>query len=121
MDGFGFTFSKEGTWVLRPKTAGGASVVYCATAFPPPPWLQEKYGIDVSEEVEELYKEIPIQKLPDSLVGPAARQIMEAAQDLGMNWDLLDKWIRPDKCELNCGKCFFGCPTCAKWTAREFV
>ena len=37
MDGLGFTFSKEGTWVLRPKTAGGASVVFCGTAWPPPP------------------------------------------------------------------------------------
>ncbi len=121
MDNMGLTFSKEGTWVLRPKTAGGASVVYCGTAVRPPPWLKEKYGIDLEEEVDELYKEIPIAQLPDHLVGPAARTIMQAAQDIGHDWNLIDKWIRPEKCEQNCGKCAIGCPTGAKWTAREYI
>ncbi len=121
MDGLGFTFSKEGTWVLRPKTAGGASVVFCGTAWPPPPWLKEKYGIDVDKEVDEVYKEIPIQPLPDKLVGVAAGKMMQAARDIGLDWNPIDKWIRPDKCELDCGKCFFGCKQGAKWTAKEFV
>ncbi len=121
MDGMGLTFSKEGTWVLRPKTVGGASVVYCGTAIRPPAWLKEKYGIDLSEEVDELYKEIPIQKLPNSLVGRGSQKIMNAAQDIGLNWSLEDKWIRPEKCEQNCGKCALGCPTGAKWTAREYI
>ncbi|MCU0575186.1 MAG: FAD-dependent oxidoreductase, partial [Syntrophobacteraceae bacterium] len=121
MDNMGLTFSKEGTWVLRPKTAGGASVVYCGTAVRPPPWLKEKYGIDLEEEVDDLYKEIPIQTLPDHLVGPAARTIMQAAQDIGHDWNLIDKWIRPEKCVQNCGKCALGCPTGAKWTAREYI
>jgi choline dehydrogenase-like flavoprotein len=121
MDNMGLTFSKEGTWVLRPKTAGGASVVYCGTAVRPPPWLKEKYGIDLDEEVDDLYKEIPISTLPDHLVGPAARTIMQAAQDIGHDWNLIDKWIRPEKCEQNCGKCSLGCPTGAKWTAREYI
>ncbi|MEW6439817.1 MAG: FAD-dependent oxidoreductase [bacterium] len=121
MDGLGLTFSMEGTWVLRPKTVGGASVVYLGTAVRPPAWLKDKYGIDLREEVDELYKEIPIQKLPDSLVGPGARKIMRAAQDIGLDWNQLDKWIRPEKCKPNCGGCAVGCKTGAKWTAREFV
>ncbi len=40
------TFSREGTWVVRPKTAGGASVVFSATAFRPPAWVKEKNDID---------------------------------------------------------------------------
>ena len=91
LDKMGMTFSKEGTWVLRPKTAGGATVVYCGTAFRPPAWLKDKYGVDVSEEVEELWGEVPIQKLPDSLVGPAASKMMRAAQDLGLDWNKLNK------------------------------
>jgi choline dehydrogenase-like flavoprotein len=121
MDKMGMTFSKEGTWVLRPKTAGGASVVYCGTAVRPPAWLKDKYGIDLDEEVDEVYKEIPIQTLPDHLVGSAARKMMNAAQDIGLDWNLLDKWIRPEKCEENCGKCALGCTTGAKWTAREYI
>jgi choline dehydrogenase-like flavoprotein len=121
MDKMGMTFSKEGTWVLRPKTVGGASVVYCGTAVRPPPWLKEKYGIDLTEEVDELFKEIPIQPLPDNLVGPAARKMMHAARDVGLDWNVLDKFIRPEKCLENCGKCALGCTTGAKWTAREYI
>jgi choline dehydrogenase-like flavoprotein len=80
------TFSREGTWVVRPKTAGGASVVFSATAFRPPAWLKERYGIDLKKEVKELYEEIPIQPLPDQLIGPAARRIMQSAQDMGLDW-----------------------------------
>jgi len=121
MDALGFTFSKEGTWVLRPKTVGGASMVYCGTAWKPPSWFKTRYGIDLEEEVDELYREIPIQPMPDSLIGPAARKIMEAARDLGLDWKPLDKWIRPEKCIPNCGKCMLGCKLGAKWTAREYV
>lgn len=121
LDGFGLTFSKEGTWVLRPKTAGGASVVYCGTAVRPPAWLKEKYGIDLADEVDELYKEIPIQPLPDSRIGPAAQRIMQAAREIGLDWRPIDKWIRAEKCKQNCGLCALGCPTGAKWTAREFI
>ena len=60
MDRKTVTFSREGTWVVRPKTAGGATVVFSATAFRPPTWLKEKYGIDLKKEVKELYEEIPI-------------------------------------------------------------
>jgi choline dehydrogenase-like flavoprotein len=121
MDQKGFTLSKEGTWVVRPKTAGGASVVFCGTAFKPPTWLKEKYGIDLAGEVDELYREIPIQPLTENLIGPAARKIMEAARALGMNWNPLDKWIRPEKCKPDCGGCFLGCREGARWTAREFI
>jgi choline dehydrogenase-like flavoprotein len=116
------TFSREGTWVVRPKTAGGASVVFSATAFRPPSWLKERYGIDLKKEVKELYEEIPIQPLPDQLIGPAARKIMQSAQDMGLDWKPLDKWIRPEKCRPHCGRCHVGCNVeGAKWTAREFL
>ncbi len=121
MASMGFTFSKEGTWVLRPKTVGGASMIFCGTALKPPPWIKEKYGIDLDQEVDELYREVPIKPLPDNLVGPAAQKMMQAAQDLGMDWNLLDKWIRPEKCIPDCGKCMVGCKEGAKWTAREYV
>jgi len=122
MDGMGLTFSKEGTWVIRPKTVGGATVVFCGTAFKPPPWLKEKYGIDLQQEVDEIYEEVPIKPLPDRLIGQAARAIMQAAQDIGLDWKPLDKWIRPDKCKPDCGGCALGCKEAgAKWSAREFI
>lgn len=122
MDGLGLTFSKEGTWVIRPKTAGGASMVFSATAIRPPDWLKKKYGIDLEDELNELFKEIPIKPLPDYLIGPAAGRIMKSARETGLDWNPLDKWIRPDRCRPNCGKCSLGCSIKgAKWTAMEFL
>jgi len=122
MAGKGLTFSKEGTWVIRPKTVGGASMVFSGTAVRPPEWLKDKYGIDLHDEIEEIYEEIPIQPLPSELIGLGANRIMDSARSMGLDWKPLDKWIRPDKCMPNCGKCSLGCSReGAKWTAREYV
>ena len=118
--GKGMTFSKEGLLVVIPDTVGGASMLYCATAFKPPAWLKEKYGIDIDAEVQELYKEIPIKPLPPKLFGPGQQLIMECARKTGLNWKPVDKWIRHDLCD-NCGKCILGCKTGAKFNAREYV
>ena len=122
MAGKGFTFSREGTWVIRPKTVGGASMVFSGTVVSPPEWLKDKYGVDLHDEIEEIYEEIPIQPLPSELIGLGANRIMDSARSMGLDWNPLDKWIRPDKCMPNCGKCSLGCSReGAKWTAREYV
>lgn len=121
LDKGGMTFSKEGLLLNIGKTVGGQSMVFAASAFKPPSWLKDKYGIDLQEEVDELYQEIPIQPLPDNLIGPGARLLMESAQALGMDWQPGDKFIRPEKCLPHCGGCTLGCTTGAKWTAREYI
>jgi len=121
MDKGGMTFSEERLLLNIGKTVGGQSMVYAAAAFKPPPWLKDKYGIDIQEEVDELYQEVPIQPLPDNLIGPGARLLMESAQALGFDWQPADKFIRPEKCVPNCGGCALGCTTGAKWTAREYI
>ena len=117
----GLTFSKEGLMLNIGNTVGGQSMVFAAAAFKPPSWLKDRYGIDLQQEIDELYKEIPIQPLPESLIGPGVRLLMESAQAMGMDWKPADKFIRPEKCVPNCGKCSLGCPTGAKWNAREFI
>jgi choline dehydrogenase-like flavoprotein len=121
LDKGGMTFSEEGLMLNIGKTVGGQSMVFAATAFKPPQWLKDKYGIDLQEEIDELYAEVPIQPLPDALIGRGARLLMESAQALGMDWLPADKFIRPQKCLPNCGGCSLGCTTGAKWTAREFI
>ncbi|MBT8341602.1 MAG: GMC family oxidoreductase [Desulfatitalea sp.] len=116
----GLTFSKEGLLVVIPETVGGASMLYCGTVFKPPAWLKDKYGIDIGEEVDELYQEIPIKPLPERLVGDGQRLLMETARGMGLDWNLLDKWIRHDNCD-NCAQCSAGCKPGAKFTAREYV
>ena len=121
MEKAGLTFSEEGLLINVGKTAGGLSMLFSASAFKPPAWLKDKYGVDLEQEINELFEEIPIRPLPEELVGPGAQKLMSCARELGLDWQLSDKFIRPEKCLPNCGKCVLGCTTGAKWTAREFV
>jgi choline dehydrogenase-like flavoprotein len=115
-------FPKDGAVrVGRALTTGGSSVIYCGTAVLPPNWIAEKYKIDLSEFVEAARQEIGIKPLPDRLIGPASRRIMEAARDLGFNWNPMDKFIDAEKCDLKCPHCMLGCTKGAKWTARNYV
>jgi choline dehydrogenase-like flavoprotein len=107
--------------LLRGTTTGGSSVFYCGTAFDPPFEMLESHGIDIRTEIEELKKEIPIEPLSDDLMGPMASRMMTSAQDLGYDWQKLNKFIFQDKCRAGCWRCAYGCPYDAKWTARNFV
>jgi len=107
--------------MMRAVTTGGTSLVYCGTATLPAPWIKEKTGIDLMPFADETIEELNISPLPEKLIGEGARTIMKAAQSLGMDWQLLPKFINPEKCKPNCGKCMVGCRTGAKWTAREYV
>lgn len=116
-----FLKSDEGLPVLRAITTGGSSLVFCGTAVRPPFAMFEKHGVDLKPAVAELDRELPLNPLPPHLVGAAARRIMNAAQDLGLEWGLMNKFIRPEKCVPECGACMLGCKREAKWTSREFV
>lgn len=114
-------FPKGGMRVGRALTTGGSTLIYCGTAIPPPSWLEAKYGIDLGEFLHEARQEIGIKPLPDRLVGPASRRIMEAARSVGLNWNPLDKFIDAEKCDLKCPHCMLGCTKGAIWTARNYV
>ena len=64
---------------------------------------------------------MPIAPLPDNLIGPMAARIGIAARAAGLDWQKLDKMIRPQTCRAGCWRCVYGCPFGAKWTARDFL
>ena len=107
--------------LLRGITTGGSSVFYCGTAFDPPFEMLESHGVDIRTEIEELKKEVPVEPLSDDLMGPMASRMMSSAQDLGYDWQKINKFIFQDKCRVGCWRCAYGCPYGAKWTARNFV
>jgi choline dehydrogenase-like flavoprotein len=107
--------------MVRSTTTGGSSMYYYATAFDPPLHMLNHYGVDIASEIDEALNELPIAQLKDSLIGPMTRRIMDSAQDLGYNWNPLNKLVHQDRCRANCDLCNVGCPYGAKWTAREFV
>jgi choline dehydrogenase-like flavoprotein len=102
---------------------GGATSMYCGSSAPPPPWLKERYGVDIDQEVSETIEELEISPLPEELRGEASTRIARAAQALGYDWYPLPKFIRPHIVQkLDCGaKCMLGCSCGAKWNAAEYV
>jgi choline dehydrogenase-like flavoprotein len=107
--------------MVRGITTGGSSVIYYATAFDPPLEMLKSYGVDISEEVEETKRELPIAPLSDELIGPLAKRVMASAIELGYDWQKLPKFVYQDKCRSECDKCTMGCPYGAKWNARMYI
>jgi hypothetical protein len=119
--GKSIVMTKQALAVVRAITTGGSSVIFCGTAFDPPVDMFKKYGVDISAEVEEMKKDVPIAPLPDELMGAGPNAFLESAVDLGYDAHKLNKFIYPSKCKLNCQRCMYGCPYGAKWDARQFV
>ena len=107
--------------MARAITTGGSSLIYCATAFDPPIEMLKGYGVDISQEVDAVRKEVPNETLSDELVSPAGERFAESALDLGYDCKKLNKFIYQDKCKPDCQLCLYGCPHGAKWNARNFV
>lgn len=116
-------FTEEGLNIVRPIMTGGATNMYCGSAGTPPQWLRERYGVDLADHAQETTRELRIERLPDDLLGAASCRVMEAAQDLGYDWQPLPKFMAPSRAgHFNCGaKCMLGCRCGAKWTANEYV
>lgn len=119
--GKGAFVHRDASLLVQGITAGGSSALNFATAAPPPVAMFARHGIDLSAPLAALRAELPITALPDHLVGPMATRIGDAARAAGLNWQKLDKMIRPQICRAGCWRCVYGCPFGAKWTARDFL
>lgn len=116
-------FTREGLNIVRPMLLGGATSMYCGCAAPPPDWMKDKYGIDLSEEVNETIEELRIAALPPHLSGEASGYIAESAQELGYDWEPVMKFMNPARSPgFQCGaNCMLGCRCGAKWNAAEYA
>lgn len=119
--GKGMFIQRDASLLVQGVTAGGSSAINFATAAAPPLAMFAAFGIDLAPALRELRAELPIGPLPDALIGPMAARIMQGARTLGIDWQKLDKMIRPQLCRSGCWRCVYGCPFGAKWTARDFL
>ena len=110
-----------GRLALVSAAAGGSSAINNVTAVVPPLPLFLRHGIDLHPALEALRTEMPMQPLPDRLVGPMARRLMRSAVAVGHACRKFDKMIFAAQCCAGCWRCAYGCPFGAKWTARNFV
>ena len=120
-DRAGLVFSQEGLNVVRALATGGSTLVFTATACRPPDWLKDKYGVDITYEVNEAEEELKLAPLPDSLLGSSNMRLMASANELGHEWEPFKKFIDPEKCKPGCSDCILGCKHGAKWTAADYV
>jgi choline dehydrogenase-like flavoprotein len=122
-DQHGLLFSEEGLNIIRPIMTGGATNMFCGCSANPPAWLKERYGVDLDDYAQETIGELNIAPLPNDLQGTASRRVMEAAQELGHDWQPIDKFMSPSRARsFECGaKCMLGCRCGAKWTANEYM
>jgi choline dehydrogenase-like flavoprotein len=121
VDRAGLVYSEEGLNVVRALTTGGSTLVFTATACRPPAWLKDKYGVDLTYEVNEAEEELKLAPLPERLLGSSNMRLMETANELGHEWEPFKKFIDPEKCVPGCSDCILGCKHGAKWTAADYV
>ncbi|HEU4372784.1 MAG TPA: NAD(P)-binding protein, partial [Telluria sp.] len=100
--GKGMFIQRDASLLVQGVTAGGSSAINFATAAAPPAGMFAAHGIDLAPALAELRAELPIGPLPDALVGPMAARIMQGAHALGLDWQKLDKMIRPQICRSGC-------------------
>ncbi|MBL6449567.1 GMC family oxidoreductase [Fulvivirga sp. 29W222] len=99
---------------MRAFTTGGTTAMYLAVADLPPIKTFKNLGIDLTEDLEQARKEIPIGEISDDLIGDQAKKLGESAKDLGYDWK--KKLMLVDQSKFN-SKNFYE----VKWKARTFI
>lgn len=80
----------------------------------------KKIGINLDEEFDELYSELPITTDHQRYWSSITKKTFEVMEGMGMDPEPMPKFLRPGSCAL-CGHCSIGCPTRAKWDVRELL
>ncbi len=106
--------------LLATTCVGGSTVVSMANMVRALDEELHEYGIDLTKEYEYVEELVGVHELDDSHIGQGTQLFLDAAKELGLNVSKMPKAIREEDC-IQCGKCAFGCPANAKWTARDFV
>lgn len=77
-------------------------------------------GINLDEEFEALYNELPITTDHQNRWSKITKQTFQVMQELGYDPQPMPKLLRPSQCRL-CGHCSIGCQYGAKWDTRELL
>jgi len=111
----------EGDNLTLAHGVGGGTHIYLGSAFSPDIEYWKRYHVDIPQElVDEAIRECWVSPPPDEFIGPGTRRIWEAANELGMQWEPLNRHVDFNKCRVGCEECM-NCPHKAKWTAKVFA
>ena len=109
-----------GVDLLSTTCVGGSTAVSMANMVRALDEELHEFGIDLTKEYEYVEELVGVHELYDSHIGRGTQLFLDAAHDLGLDVVKMPKAIREEEC-IQCGKCAFGCPVNAKWTAKDFV
>jgi hypothetical protein len=98
----------------RAFTTGGTTSVYFAVAGLPPLDTFASLGVDLSRQLEETKSELPLDVLPDRLLGAPATRVRESAIELGYAWT-------KNIMSVDLTRCASGYSYEAKWNARTYL
>lgn len=98
---------------------GGTTTLSAGNALRMDSRLKE-IGIDLNEEFEELYKEIPITYDHQNKWRDTTKRLFELCEEMGMNPQPIPKLGDYRGC-TNCGRCVMGCRYGIKWDSRQFL
>ncbi len=79
-----------------------------------------KIGIDLDEEFEEIYQEIPVTSNHRHLWRATTNKLFEICREMDLDPQPTPKMGNYDRCR-SCGRCVLGCPAGAKWDSRRFL
>lgn len=120
--GKGIMITPEMLIMVRAITVGGTTMFYTGTSWDPLYDRLKKFGVDLDpKETENIKKECHVGKLPENFIGPAAKEIMRSAKELGYKWDRIDKFIDSSKGQIHCKDTYCGDKHKAKWEAYQWV
>ncbi|MCR4904307.1 MAG: FAD-dependent oxidoreductase [Butyrivibrio sp.] len=80
----------------------------------------KEIGINLDEEFEELYKELPITTDHQKHWTSTTRDMFDIFKEMDLDPIVTPKFMNAAKC-VECGHCAIGCPTGAKWDTRKLI
>lgn len=121
MPGKGLLITNGLVGMVRGITTGGSSLFFYATCFPVPFDMLAKYGVDLTDAVQEARQELPIGTLKEEMMTPMANRLMESARQLGFNWQKFEKFMYQERWRPEYPFGHYGDPHGVKWSARVLV
>ena len=103
-----------GLAATRAITAGGSTSLYFGVIIYPNLSTFRALGIDLSNELSTVKKELPIGPMPDEMLGAKGTRLRESATALGYSWVKRDVMV-------DLSKCTNGYSYEAKWKAKTYL
>jgi len=105
----------DGMKATTAYTVGGATSIYFGVCKLPTAETFDKLGIDLTRELDEVRRELPIVKVTDEFLPPQSRAVCASARELGYPMKTHPMLIDPAKCPQ--GRYSYE----AKWKATAFI